>query len=69
MSAVAIVEGVAEGLDLIENLATALQQVSSAVNTAQKNGTPVDWSGLLSAEATAENNVLAAIADAKAAGK
>lgn len=69
MSAVMIVEGVVEGLQLLNNLIGAAQSVSTAVQQAQATGTPLDLSAVLSQEATAENAVLAAIAAAKAAGK
>jgi hypothetical protein len=69
MSAVAIVEGVAEGLQLLDNLIQAASSVSSAVNAAQASGTPLDLSTVLTQEAQAENAVLAAIAAAQAAGK
>jgi len=69
MSAAVIVEGVAEGLELLDNLVQAASSVSTAVKAAQASGTPLDWTTVLSAEATAENAVLAAIAQQKAAGK
>ena len=72
MSAAIVVSGLLEGLQLIENLASALSTVSGAVKAAQSSGTPLDLSAtgpILSAEATAENAVLAAIAAAQAAGK
>jgi hypothetical protein len=65
MSAVTIVDGVLEGIELLDNLAQASATVSAAVLAAQKSGQAVDWSSILSAEATAENAVLAAIAAAK----
>lgn len=69
MSAVTIVSGVLEGLQLLDSLIQSASQVSSAIQTAQTSGQPVDWTSILGAEATAEANVLAAIATAKAAGK
>lgn len=69
MSTVAIVSGVLEGLQLLDQLLQAAGTVSSAIQTAQTTGQPVDWTSILGAEATAEANVLAAIAAAKAAGK
>lgn len=68
MSAVAIVGGVVEGLQLLDSLIQAASTVSAAVQAAQTTGQPVDWSAILGAEATAEQAVLAAIATAKAAG-
>lgn len=69
MSAVVIVSGVLEGLQLVEQLAVMMQQASAAITAAQTSGQPVDFSGILGQEETAEAAVLAAIADAKAAGK
>lgn len=69
MSAVAIVGGALEGLQLIESLAQMLQEASAAVAAAQAAGTPVDFSGILGEFETSEAAVLAAIASAKAAGK
>lgn len=69
MSAIAIVEGVAEGIQLLDNLIQAASTVSNAVSTAQASGKPLDLSAVLTDEAQAENAVLAAIAAAKAAGK
>ncbi len=69
MSAVAIVSGVVEGLQLLDQLIQAASTVSTAVQAAQASGQPVNWTTILGAEATAEANVLAAIAAAKAAGK
>lgn len=63
-----IVEGVAEGLQLLNNLIQAASQVSASITTAQNTGKPLDLSAIFSAEAQAENAVLAAIA-ASAAGK
>jgi hypothetical protein len=68
MSAAVIVAGVAEGLQLLDNLISAAASVSSAITQAQSSGTPLDLSTVLSDEAQAENAVLAAIAAAKAAG-
>lgn len=69
MSAAVIVSGVLEGLQLLDSLIQSASQVSAAIQTAQTSGQPVDWTGILGAEATAEASVLAAIATAKAAGK
>jgi hypothetical protein len=69
MAAVAVVSGVLEGIQLVEALATMLQQASAAISTAQTTGQPVDFSGILGEEATAEAAVVAAIAAAAAAGK
>jgi hypothetical protein len=69
MSTVAIVSGVLEGLQLAANLAQASATVSAAVLQAQQTGKPVDWTSILGDEASAEANVLAAIAAAKAAGR
>ena len=72
MSTAIIVSGVLEGLQLLDNLITAAAQVSSAVQNAQSTGQPLDLTAtgpILTAEATAENAVLAAIAAAQAAGK
>ena len=64
MSAAVIVDGVLEGLQLLDTLLASASQVSSAIKTAQSTGQPLDWTGILGAEATAEANVLAAIAQA-----
>jgi hypothetical protein len=69
MSAVAIVSGVVEGLQLIDSLIQAASQVSTAVQSAQASGQPVDFTSILGTEAAAEQSVLDAIAAAKAAGK
>jgi hypothetical protein len=69
MAAVTIVDGVMEGINLLTNLLSAASQVSSAIQQAQSNGTPLDWTTILGAETNAEANVLSAIAAAKAAGK
>jgi hypothetical protein len=69
MGAIAIVAGALEGLQLIQQASTTISQVSTAIQTAQNTGQPVDWTGILGAENTAETNLLAAIAAAKAAGK
>lgn len=69
MSAVTIVSGVLEGLQLLDQLIQAASTVSTAIQTAQSSGQPVNWTTILGAEATAEANVLAAIAAAKALGK
>lgn len=68
MSAVAIVNGVLEGLTLANDLMQAAAQVSAAVLVAQQTGKPVDWSTIVGAEDTAESRVLNAIDAAKAAG-
>lgn len=64
MSAAVIVSGVLEGLQLLDSLIASASQVSSAIQAAQKTGQPLDWTGILGAEATAEASVLAAIAAA-----
>lgn len=69
MSAAVIVTGVLEGLQLLDTLLASASQVSSAIQTAQSTGQPLDWTSILGAEASAEANVLAAIATAKASGK
>lgn len=69
MSSVAVVSGVLEGLQLLDSLIQSAGTVSAAIQTAQTTGQPVDWTSILGAEATAEANVLASIAAAKAAGK
>ncbi len=69
MSAVTIVSGVVEGLQLVENLASMLAQASAAIVTAQSSGKPVDFTGILGDIDTDEAAVLASIAAAKAAGK
>lgn len=69
MSTVAIVDGVLEGLQLLTNLAAAQATVSAAVLQAQQTGKPVDWSGILGDEETAESRVLASIDAARAAGR
>lgn len=68
MSAAVVVSGVLEGLQLLDNLVQAASTVSSAINTAQSSGQPLDLNTILSQEAQAENAVLAAIAKAKAEG-
>jgi hypothetical protein len=67
MSAAVIVAGVAEGLQLLDNLIQAASQVSTAINQAQATGTALNLTPILSAEAQAENAVLAAIAAQKGA--
>jgi hypothetical protein len=69
MSAIAIVSGALEGLQLINALSVALQKASAAVVLAQTTGKPVDFTGILGDIDTDEAAVLAAIAAAKAAGK
>jgi len=69
MSALPVIVDIAEGLELLDNLISAASQVSSAVQAAQATGSPVDLTTVLGAEASAENNVLAAISAAKAAGR
>lgn len=66
MSTAVIVAGVAEGLQLLDNLIQAAAQVSNAINTSQATGKPLDLTGIFSAEAEAENAVIAAINAAKA---
>jgi hypothetical protein len=68
MSAV-IVEGVLEGVQLLDSLIQAASTVSTAVKAAQTTGQPVDWTTILGDEGTAEQAVLASIAAAKAAGR
>lgn len=67
MSTSLIVAGVAEGLQLLDNLIQAASAVSAEITQAQQTGTPLDLSTIFSAEAQAENAVLAAIAAAVAA--
>jgi hypothetical protein len=69
MSAVAVVSGVLEGLQLVEALANMAAQASAAITAAQTSGQPVDFSTILGEEQTAEAAVLTAIAAAVAAGK
>jgi phage tail sheath gpL-like len=69
MSAVAIVAGATEGIQLLSNLFAAGSQVSAAIQKAQASNTPLDLTTILSAEAQAEVAELAAIAAAQAAGK
>jgi hypothetical protein len=69
MSAIAIVAGVAEGLQLLQTLSQTVSAVSAAIQTAQSTGKPVDWSSIDTAEGTAELNLLTAISNARAAGK
>lgn len=65
MSAAVIVTGVVEGLQLLDNLIQAASQVSNAIQTAQSTGQPLVLSNILTAEAQAENAVIAAIAAAQ----
>jgi hypothetical protein len=69
MSATVIVAGVLEGLNLLDNLIQSAGTVSAAIKTAQTTGAPMDWASILGAEASAEAQVLAAIAAAKAANR
>lgn len=69
MSAIAIVDGVLEGLQLIQSLTAAAANASAAIATAQSTGKPVDFSGILGDINTDEALVLAAIEMAKKAGK
>ncbi len=69
MSAVAIIGGVAEGIELLENIFAAGSTVTAAIKSAQATGTPLDLTTILSAEAQAELAELAAIKAAQAAGK
>lgn len=69
MSAAVIVSGVLEGLQLVTNLTQAAAQISAGIKTAQDTGQPFDLQAVLTEEAQAENQVLAAIAAAKAAGR
>jgi hypothetical protein len=69
MSAVVIVDGVVEGLQLIQALALMMQQASAAITTAQATGQPVDFTSVLGQEGTAEAAVIVAITAAQAAGK
>jgi hypothetical protein len=69
MSAAVIVSGVLEGLQLLDSLIQSASTVSTAIQTAQSSGQPVNWTTILGAEATAEASVLAAIQNAKLAGK
>lgn len=66
---VAVVGGLVEGLQLITSLSSALASVSQAVASAQANGTPVDFTGIVGEIDTDEAQVLAAIAAAKALGR
>jgi hypothetical protein len=68
MSALTIVDGVLEGLQLIQQASSTITQVSTAIQTAQNTGQPVDWTGILGTENTVEAALLSAIAAAKAAG-
>lgn len=69
MSAIAIVDGVLEGLQLVQSLTAAAASASAAISAAQASGKPVDFTGILGAIDTDEAAVLAAIANAKAQGK
>ena len=61
MSAVVIVQGVLEGLELVETLIANAAQVSSAIRTAQASGQPVQLSSVIASVTAAENAALAAI--------
>jgi hypothetical protein len=69
MAAIAIVSGVLEGVQLIEQASATISAVTAAIQAAQASGQAVDWTGILGAENSAEASLLAAIATAKAAGK
>jgi hypothetical protein len=69
MSAAIIVSGVLEGLQLIDSLLSAASNASTAIQTAQASGKPVDFTGILGAIDTDEAAVLAAITTAKSVGK
>ncbi len=66
--AAVVVEGVLEGIQLLQGLIQAASTVSAAVVAAQTTGAAVDWTTILGSEGTAEQAVLTAIAAAKAAG-
>lgn len=61
MSAVALVEGGLEALELLSTLLSGAAQVSSAITTAQTNGTPLNIAPIQAQVAAAENALLAAI--------
>jgi hypothetical protein len=69
MGATVIVSGLLEGLQLVTSLSQAASAASKAVQDAQTTGQPVDFTGILGSISTHETAVLAAIAQAKAAGK
>jgi hypothetical protein len=62
MSTVAIVEGVAEGLQLLDTLIQGAASVSTAIQTAQSTGQPVSIVPIQAQVAAAEAAVQAAIA-------
>jgi uncharacterized membrane protein len=62
MSAVAIVTGVTEGLQLLSTLLSSASQVSTAIQTAQSTGQPVNLAPIQAQVVAAENAFLAAIA-------
>lgn len=62
MSAVMLVEGGLEALQLLTQLLSSASQVSTAISTAQANGTPLQIAPIQADVAAAENAVLAAIA-------
>jgi hypothetical protein len=68
MSAVVVVSGLLEGLQLVTNLLDAASAASKAIQTAQTTGQPVDFTGILGSIDSHEAAVLASIAAAKAAG-
>lgn len=69
MSAIIVVDGLLEGLQLITNLLDAASAASKAIQEAQSTGQPVDFTGILGSIDTHEAALLAAIQAAKAAGK
>lgn len=62
MSAVMLVEGGLEALQLLTTLLSGASQVSEAITTAQSTGQPVNLAPIQAQVAAAENAVLAAIA-------
>jgi hypothetical protein len=62
MSAVAIVTGVMEGLQLVEALFTAGAQVSQQIQAAQSSGTTLNLTSVVAQVQAAESAVTAAIA-------
>jgi hypothetical protein len=62
MSAVTLVEGGLEALELIETLLSGAASVSTALTTAQQSGTALNITSIQASVAAAENAVLAAIA-------
>jgi hypothetical protein len=61
MSAVMLVQGGLEALNLISTLITNAQAASAALVTAQTNGVPINLAPIQAAVAAAENAALAAI--------